>query len=459
MVQPKTMQTDVVIIGGGVSGLSAACYLAREGVGVTLLEKAQNLGGRASSQDLDGFSFNRGIHALYTGGATSQVLEELGITYSYGTPDKLFMLEGGELRLFPSGLSQLLGTDMLSAGDKLGLVRFFATLAMTKPRSVAHMSVQEWLERNVRRPRLRRMIAAGARTFVYSAALDVVSAEVFVDKMQRSNKHPIHYIEGGWQYLIEALRQRAEQGGVRVMRDAHAEAVEHEDGQVRGAHLRDCRLLRASAVIVATTPREAAKLVDGGAYPPLRREVDRLIPGRVASLDVALGRLPSPQHPVVQDLEGSRFMTAQSVYARVAPEGGAMISAFKQLDPRRPTYPREDERELEDLLDAAQPGWRSEVLRRQYLPRIEAVSALPTAAEGGFAGRPGTRVPGISNLYLAGDWVGPEGFLADASTASAREAARLVLEDGSLSQRTPLPLRQSSVHGDVPASGPGNAVA
>lgn len=136
-----------------------------------------------------------------------------------------------------------------------------------------------------------------------------------------------------------------------------------------------------------------------------------------------------------------------------------MISAFKQLDPSRPTDPREDERELEDLLDAAQPGWRSKVLRRQYLPRIEAVSALPTAAEGGFAGRPGTRVPGLSNLYLAGDWVGPEGFLADASTASAREAARRVLEDGSLSRQTALPLRHSSVHGDVPAPGPGNAVA
>jgi phytoene dehydrogenase-like protein len=458
-MEPSLAQTDVVVIGGGISGLSAACYLAREGVGVTLLERSPNLGGRASSQDLDGFTFNRGIHALYTGGATSQVLEELGVTYSYGIPDKLFMLESGELRLFPSGLSQLLRTDLLSPGDKLGLVRFFATLAMTKPRSVTYMSVQEWLERNVRRPHLRRMIAAGARTFVYSAALDVVSAEVFVDKMQRSNKHPIHYIEGGWQYLVEALRQKAERGGVRVMLATRAEATEHEGGRARGVRLRDGRLLPASAVIVATTPREAAKLVDGGAYPALRRAVDRLIPGRVASLDVALGRLPSPQQPVVQDLEGSRFMTVQSVYARVAPEEGAMISAFKQLDPRCPTDPREDERELEDLLDAAQPGWRSEVLRRQYLPRIEAVSALPTAAEGSFAGRPGTRVPGISNLYLAGDWVGPEGFLADASTASAREAARLVLEDGSLSRQRRLPLRKSSVHGDVPAPGLGNAVA
>jgi phytoene dehydrogenase-like protein len=65
-------------------------------------------------------------------------------------------------------------------------------------------------------------------------------------------------------------------------------------------------------------------------------------------------------------------------------------------------------------------------VKRQYLPRIEAAGALPTANDGGFAGRPGSQVPGTANLYLAGDWVGPEGFLVDASMASARMAAQMV---------------------------------
>jgi phytoene dehydrogenase-like protein len=130
-------------------------------------------------------------------------------------------------------------------------------------------------------------------------------------------------------------------------------------------------------------------------------------------------------------------MSAQSVYSRVAPEGAALIIAFKQLDPRYPGDPREDERDLEDLLDAAQPGWRGALIRRQYLPRIEAVGALPTAREGGFAGRPGPRVSGLDNLYLAGDWIGPEGFLVDASVASARRAAQLIPEDGPRGKRWP----------------------
>ena len=38
-------------------------------------------------------------------------------------------------------------------------------------------------------------------------------------------------------------------------------------------------------------------------------------------------------------------------------------------------------------------------------------------------------MPGVAGLYVAGDWVGREGLLFDASAASAAEAARLVLAD------------------------------
>ena len=197
--------------------------------------------------------------------------------------------------------------------------------------------------------------------------------------------------------------------------------------------LRGGGIVQASAVVVATGPRDAAGVVDGGGHPTLRRVVDGLASVPMACLDVALEHLPLPERPVVQDLDGPRFTSAQSVYTpRVAPGGAALVISFKQLDPRQSGDPREDERDLEDLLDAAQPGWRDVLVKRQYLPRIEAVGALPLAAAGGFAGRPGVAAPGIGGLYLAGDWVGPEGFLVDASVSSARRAAELALEDGAM---------------------------
>jgi phytoene dehydrogenase-like protein len=429
-VEARSPQTDVVVVGGGMAGLTAACYLAREQMEVTVFEKASYLGGRAATQDFDGFRFNRGGHALYTGGAASRILEELSVSYEYGIPKRTFVMQGGKPSPFPADLLGFLRADLLNAVDKLALVRLLVALGVAKPQALANTSVQGWLDQKVRRPQLRRLMTGLAHTFVYSTALDLVSAELFVEKLQRALRHPVHYVDGGWGTLVDGLRVAAERAGTRIVSNTYVDSVELDDGHARGVRLRDGSLVQASAVVVATSPRNAAKLVDGGEHPVMCQIVEGLIPARIACLDVALERLPVPDRPVVQDLDGPRFISAQSVYSRLAPEGAALIISFKQLDPRYPGDPREDERDLEDLLDAAQPGWRGALVRRQYLPRIEAVGTLPTAREGGFAGRPGPRVPGLDNLYLAGDWVGSKGFLVDASMASAHRAAELVLEDG-----------------------------
>ena len=51
---------DIAVIGGGVGGLSTACYLADAGADVTLLERNEQLGGRASVLERDGFRFDMG---------------------------------------------------------------------------------------------------------------------------------------------------------------------------------------------------------------------------------------------------------------------------------------------------------------------------------------------------------------------------------------------------------------
>jgi phytoene desaturase len=52
--------TDVTVVGGGIGGLSTACYLADAGADVTVLEKNEQVGGRASRLERDGFVFDMG---------------------------------------------------------------------------------------------------------------------------------------------------------------------------------------------------------------------------------------------------------------------------------------------------------------------------------------------------------------------------------------------------------------
>lgn len=59
-------QADVLIVGGGVSGLNAAWYLQQAGKKVVVLETADYVGGRVYSDADSGFTFDRGFQVLQT---------------------------------------------------------------------------------------------------------------------------------------------------------------------------------------------------------------------------------------------------------------------------------------------------------------------------------------------------------------------------------------------------------
>lgn len=62
----------VVVVGGGLAGLTAAVSLARDGVPVQLYERSHNLGARAQTKNVNGFMLNIGPHALYKKGPAAK---------------------------------------------------------------------------------------------------------------------------------------------------------------------------------------------------------------------------------------------------------------------------------------------------------------------------------------------------------------------------------------------------
>ena len=54
------MNKSCIVIGSGFSSLSASCYLAKAGWNVTIFEKNESVGGRASQFKKDGFTFDMG---------------------------------------------------------------------------------------------------------------------------------------------------------------------------------------------------------------------------------------------------------------------------------------------------------------------------------------------------------------------------------------------------------------
>ena len=105
---------DVVIIGGGLAGLTTAALLARSGKAVTMFEQSSNeIGGRARTSIFEGFYFNQGPHALYLSDLGASVLQELGVAYTGGTPPgkgASYLISDGKKHQVPSDYSWVSST-------------------------------------------------------------------------------------------------------------------------------------------------------------------------------------------------------------------------------------------------------------------------------------------------------------------------------------------------------------
>jgi phytoene dehydrogenase-like protein len=248
---------------------------------------------------------------------------------------------------------------------------------------------------------------------------------VAIRQLQMALAQGVLYLHGGWQTLVDGLRAQAAAAGVKIVPETRATKIEREAlrGHVTGVKLADGALHTASAVIVAASPAEVCELIEDGEQTALGQWARTAIPVKAACLDVALARLPQPQATFALGIDQPLYFSVHSAVAKLAPAGNAVIHAAKYLGSENAADPKAVEGELEAMFDLVQPGWRDLVLERRFLPAMTVSHALVTAEQGGYGGRPDVAVPGIEGLYVAGDWVGTEGLLADASMASGKRAA------------------------------------
>jgi phytoene dehydrogenase-like protein len=192
--------------------------------------------------------------------------------------------------------------------------------------------------------------------------------------------------------------------------------------------LSDKTEVSAKIVVIAAGPNDAYSLFDDNERPDvLSKAAKEAKPIRLVCLDVALSRLPDKDITFALGVDRPLYFSVHSAYAKLAPEGGALIHVAKYLGTSIEPKPREDQPELEEFLDFLQPGWRQVLVKKRPLPNMVVSNALVTAADGGLGGRPEPRI--ADNLYIVGDWVGKEGLVSNASVASAKHAAQLILNE------------------------------
>src|SRR6266576_6309471 len=107
----------MVIVGGGISGLSAAYYLAKAGVSSTLIEKRARLGGVIQTEQIDGCLVEGGPDSFLSAKPWAlELIRELGLEGEViGSNDhlrKTFIRKNGRMIPLPDGLQFLVPTKI-----------------------------------------------------------------------------------------------------------------------------------------------------------------------------------------------------------------------------------------------------------------------------------------------------------------------------------------------------------
>jgi phytoene dehydrogenase-like protein len=277
---------DAIVIGAGQNGLACACYLARAGLRVLVLEAYERLGGMTLTEELTLPGFRSDVHASgYQLANLSPVPAELDLAdhglelvapeyvYAHAFPDGRAIVVSRDLDQAVSDIARCSQTDAAAFRSLIGRYRagraafidgFFSP---PRPRGVAPaeqvrfslQSVRSWADASFESEEVKSLFG-GFAAFVGSAPDDAGGAEIawlFGAVLQAEGNY---LVRGGMNGVALALAADLAAHGGQVRTGSRVETIEVSDGMAGGVRLEGGEVIAARRLVVSAT--DPAHLVD-----------------------------------------------------------------------------------------------------------------------------------------------------------------------------------------------------
>jgi phytoene desaturase len=208
------LEFDAVVIGAGAGGLFTAARLAHQGYRTLVVERLDKVGGRASTDDIDGFKVNTGAIVIEVGGITQETCEEVGARFDIREPKPpiLYRIGGKDVDVTGGGWGLLLG-KLTRQGAKL--VKGLGAARNDSGLPEDELSTADWVSKYTKNEGVhgifRNMCAS-----VFAVGSEDLPARVFLTYFTRKSAfkrfgfHPEGTI-GLWRALAEVVENRGGQ--------------------------------------------------------------------------------------------------------------------------------------------------------------------------------------------------------------------------------------------------------
>lgn len=236
---------DVVIVGGGFTGLTAAYVLSKQGHKVRVIESDSSAGGLAGTfQFADGVKLEKFYHHWFNNDVyVPELVKELGMEGDVVTlPTRTGMYFNGRMWKLSTPMD-LLRFTALSFIDRIRLGLLVLQVRRIKDwRTIEHLSIREWLEplcgKNVYRVVWEPLI-----TSKFSIHAEAVNAVWMWKKLvlrgsTRNDKggEELAYFKGGFGRLAEAMVEAIERSGGEVSIGEKVTGVRSEGNRMLALH-------------------------------------------------------------------------------------------------------------------------------------------------------------------------------------------------------------------------------
>ena len=411
------IRVDVLIVGGGLAGLSCARTLQDKGVSFQILEASDGLGGRIRTDEVGGFLLDRGFQVLLTAyPEAKRVLDYAKLELKPFAPGALSWYAGRMNRLVdpwrtPGMWKLALQSDFCTLRDKLRIARLRSRLRRA--------SIEEIFERPDRSTKQaltaayfsKEMIHRFFRPFLGGILLDgelKSSSRMFEFVFKMLSEGDAAVPARGMGAIPAQMAEKLPSGALRL--NARVEELHENELKLAGGEV-----LSAKAIVVAADGPAAAHLI--GEVEPASRSV--------SCFYYAADEAPIQEPILCLNGDGAGPINNSCVISQVAPtyaSNGKHLISTTVLGTHQLT-----DVQLGGFIIAQMKNWFGKVASTwQFLRSYRITHAQPQQLPGALEPpqRPVRVRPGV---YVCGDH--RDNASIQGALASGRRAAEAVLED------------------------------
>lgn len=229
----------VGIIGGGMTGLATAFYLAKNGVHVTVLEKENEVGGLSrSEQIMPGLRWDRFYHVILpTDKELIRFIDEIGLGSDVQFREtRTGFYTNGTLHSL-SNIKEFLKFEPLSLLDKIRLgIGIFYTSKIKDWKRLENLYVKAWLIRVFGRSNYEKLWEPLLRSKLGSASHQASAAfiwgcikRLYDTRHSGSKKELMGVVREGYHSILNHVRDRLLENGASILVNHGVEIVESSD--------------------------------------------------------------------------------------------------------------------------------------------------------------------------------------------------------------------------------------